>query len=110
MELIPIIQPRALTGAQVPILLTDLARELKFLEKVHFPPPVMCHRSCVTFHMSRVTCPVSHVTSHKVVKLVGGGSDIDGATPSGLFYWCSYLLVCLYSCLLVNLLAYNLYI
>ena len=50
--------------------------------------------------MSHVTCHVSHVTCHetlffsssifflslyKVVKLVGGGSVINRATPSGFF-------------------------
>ena len=50
---------------------------------------VMCHMSRVTCHMSHVTCHLSHVTCHiffcyccffgKVVKLIGGGSVINGA-------------------------------
>ena len=43
--------------------------------------------------MSRVTCHVSHVTCNvslfffldKVVKLIGGGSVINGAYPSSFF-------------------------
>ena len=50
---------------------------------------VTCHMSCVMCHMSRVTCYMSHVTCHfflllfldKVVKLIGGGSVINGAYP-----------------------------
>ena len=66
------------------------ARELKFLENVHPPPPVTCHMSHGTCHVSRVTGHVSHVTCnffsffseiYKVVKLVGGGSVINGAYP-----------------------------
>ena len=50
--------------------------------------------SCVTCHMSRVTCHMSRVTYiyiffyflffflYKLVELVGGGSVINGATPS----------------------------
>ena len=59
--------------------------------EVHLPPPVMGHMSHVTCHVSCVRCQVSHVTCHvsqyyffcvldKVVKLVGGGSVINGAT------------------------------
>ena len=67
------------------------------------PPPPTCHVSGVMSHVSRVTCHVSHVTCHMShvtcqvshvtiylfyvfifleVKLVGGGSVINGATPS----------------------------
>ena len=60
-----------------------------------FTPPnvshVTCFVSCVTCHMSRVRYHVSHVTCHniffiyfffyKVVKLIGGGSVINGAYP-----------------------------
>ena len=49
--------------------------------------------SCVLFHMSGVTCHLSHVTWHiflllfyKLVELVGRGSVINGATPSRLFF------------------------
>ena len=50
---------------------------------------VTCHVSHVMCHVSRVTCHVSHVTcnffsfffSDKVVKLIGGGSVINGAYP-----------------------------
>ena len=73
-------------------------RELKFCENVHPPKRVMCHVSCVMCHVScvmchvsRVTCHVSHITcqdflflfffSDKVVKLIGGGSVINGAYP-----------------------------
>ena len=53
--------------------------------------------SCVTCHVSHITCHVSHVTCHilflfyfldKVVKLIGGGSFINGAYPV-LFFSCS---------------------
>ena len=40
------------------------ARELKFWEKVHLPPPVMCQVSRVTFHVSLFTCHFSRVTCH----------------------------------------------
>ena len=48
--------------------------------------------SCVKCHMSRVMvmCHMSRVTCHiffKVVKLVCGGSVINGATPSSLFIY-----------------------
>ena len=47
----------------------------------------MCHVSCVRCHMSHVMCHMSCVIflfcfSVQVVKLVRGGSDINGATPS----------------------------
>ena len=60
---------------------------------------VMCHVSCVTCHMSRGTCHVAHVTCHvslffliyflldKLVKLVVGGSVINGAMPSSFSEW-----------------------
>ena len=72
---------------------TVRARELKFWEKVHFPPPVICHVSHVTCHVSRVTCHMSHVRCHmifffffyKFVKFVDRGSEINGATPSS--FW-----------------------
>ena len=45
----------------------------------------MCQVSHVRYHMSGVTCQVSHVTYfyffYKVVELVGGGSVINGAYP-----------------------------
>ena len=58
---------------------------------------VMCHMSHVTCHMSHVTCHMSHVTCHMshvtcnflldiVLKLVGGGSVINGAYP---FSYCT---------------------
>ena len=34
---------------------TVIARELKFWEMVHFPPPVMCHVWTITCHKSGVT-------------------------------------------------------
>ena len=58
--------------------------------------PKKCHVSHVTCHVSRVTCHMSHVTCHliflkfnfiliffldKVVKLIVGGSIINGAYP-----------------------------
>ena len=50
----------------------------------------MCHVSFVTCHVSRVTCHLSHVTCqiffNKVVKLVSGGSVINGAYPVYFFY------------------------
>ena len=51
---------------------------------------VMCHVTChVTCHVSHVMCHVSRVTCHnlffffsdKVLKLIGGGSVINGAYP-----------------------------
>ena len=48
-------------------------RELTFLENL----------SCVVYHMSPVTCHMSHSFSFdKVVKLAGGGSVINEVTPS----------------------------
>ena len=44
---------------------------------------VTCQVSRVTCCVSHVTCHVSHVTFfYKVVELVGGGSVINGPTPS----------------------------
>ena len=43
---------------------TVRARELKLREKVYLPPPVMCHMSCVTSHVSHVMCHMSCVTCH----------------------------------------------
>ena len=43
---------------------TVRARELKFWEKVHLPPSVMCHVSCVMCHVSSVICHPSSVTCH----------------------------------------------
>ena len=53
---------------------------------------VTCHVSCVMCHVSHVTCHMSHVKcnkshfffSDKLVKLVGGGSVINGAILSCL--------------------------
>ena len=59
-------------------------------------PPSTCHMSCVTCPVSRVTCHVSRVMCHmsqffyfilfffcfeKVLKIIGGGSVINGAYP-----------------------------
>ena len=56
------------------------ARELKFLKKVHHPP-----LSSDTCHMSRVICHMYFFffssSLVKVVKLVGGRSVINVATP-----------------------------
>ena len=50
---------------------------------------VTCHVSRVMCHVSRVTCHMSHVFFFvffdKLVELIGGGSVINGATPSSLF-------------------------
>ena len=74
-------------------LQTRRARELRFLRECSPPTTchmshVACHMSCVMCHMSHVTCHVSCVTffilffsSDKVVKLIGGGSVINGAYP-----------------------------
>ena len=48
---------------------------------------VLCHVSCAICHVSRVPCHMSHVTfiiffADNVVKVVGGGSVINGATSS----------------------------
>ena len=43
---------------------TVRARQVKFWEKGHLLPPVICHVSCVMCHMSCVTCHVSHVSCH----------------------------------------------
>ena len=43
---------------------------------------VTCHLACVTFHVSPVMCHLSPVKKKfKFVKLVGGESVINGATP-----------------------------
>ena len=55
------------------------ARELNFFDNVHLPPPGTCHMSHVTCHVSHVT--FSYFFFYKVVKLVGGGSVINGAYP-----------------------------
>ena len=63
---------------------TVRARELISLEKLLLQPAT-CHVPHVECHMSRVTCNVSFILfslfSDKVVKLVGGGSVINGANP-----------------------------
>ena len=52
---------------------------------------VTCHMSRVTCHVSHVTCQVSHFIfiffffSDKVVEHIGGGSVINGASPSSFF-------------------------
>ena len=90
---------------------TGRARELKFIEKVHLPPPpchvphVKCHLSCVTRHMSCVTCHLSYVMCHyfyfyfifldKVVKQVCGGNVINGATSSSSLISIYYLIAML---------------
>ena len=48
------------------------ARELKFLEKLHLPPPFMCHVSHVTCNVSYVTCHLSCVTRFFWTLLVEG--------------------------------------
>ena len=68
---------------------TVRARKLKFLEKVHLSPPVMCKVSHVMCHVSHVTSHVSHFWFffvYKEVELVGGGSVINGAYPSSFLY------------------------
>ena len=47
---------------------------------------VMCDVSCVTFHMSHF-CSSFLFSSDKVLKLVGGGSVINGATSSSFIYY-----------------------
>ena len=54
---------------------TGSARERQFWEKVHLPPPVI-------FHMSCVMCHSSHVIFLQSVEMSGGGSVINGASPS----------------------------
>ena len=52
------------------------------------PPPVMCQISRVICHVLCVTCHVSHffkTVFDKVVKLVSGGSVINGATLSSFY-------------------------
>ena len=61
-------------------------RSWYFVIRFHLPPPVMCHVSHVMYHMSHVMCHMSLnfcliFCSDKVVKLVGGGSVINGAYP-----------------------------
>ena len=47
----------------------------------------MCHVSCVTCHMSRFTCHMSHFfLLDEVLKLVGGGSVINGAIVKYVFF------------------------
>ena len=78
---------------------TGRGMELIFWENVHLTLGAMCHVSPVTCHMSRVTGCIkkilfkknndNHITNFfypkkkldKVVKLVGGGSVINGAYP-----------------------------
>ena len=55
---------------------TIRAKELKFLEKVHQPLPVTYHVSCVTCHMSHVT-----LFFWQLSKVVIGGST------GSSFYW-----------------------
>ena len=43
---------------------------------------VMCHMSHVTFHVSEKEEERKEKKSYKVLRLVGGGSVIDGATSS----------------------------
>ena len=55
-------------------------RELKFWENV------TCHASCVTYHMSGVTCQVSHIMCIFLYldflgEINGGGSVINGFYP-----------------------------
>ena len=57
---------------------------------------VTCHLSCVMYHVSRVTCDVSHFFSSFfspdiVVELIGGGCVINGATPSSLDRLSTYI-------------------
>ena len=40
--------------------------------------------SCVKCHMS---CVSTNIFFYKIVKLVGGGSVMNGATPSSFFLW-----------------------
>ena len=48
---------------------------------------VTCHVSGVNYHLSHVMCHMSHFFfSDKVVKPIGGGSVINGATPSSFMY------------------------
>ena len=42
---------------------------------------VTCHVSCVTCHLASVTCPVSHFFLYELLKIVGGGSVINGTYP-----------------------------
>ena len=43
---------------------------------------VMCHMIRVTCHMSCVTCNLVLFIFYKVLKLIGGGSVVNGAYPS----------------------------
>ena len=47
---------------------------------------VTCHVSHVTCHVSRVTCHNFFSPSYKVVKLISGGSVINGAYPVQFFF------------------------
>ena len=47
----------------------------------------MCHESCVTCPMS---CHASYIFFYNIIKLVGGGSFLDGATPSFSQTQCSW--------------------
>ena len=66
---------------------TVRAGELKIQENLHLPPPVTCHVSHATCQMSHVTCPFFF---DKVVKLVGGGPNINRASPYSFFWFTSY--------------------
>ena len=62
------------------------SRALKFWEKVHLLPPVLCHMSRVTCHVSHVTYHMSHVFFLKVTKLVCGGSLVNDADSIKFWY------------------------
>ena len=61
-------------------------------------PAPTYHVSCVMCQVSHVMCHMSHVNffliffQDIVVKLVGGGSVINGATPSSLLLYLSLVL------------------
>ena len=55
----------------------------------------MCHVSHVTCHMSHVTIFFVCFFLHKVVKLIGGGSVINGAYPIKFSHKSSYILGCI---------------
>ena len=45
---------------------------------------VICDESCVKCHMS---CVTKNIFFYKIMKLVVGGSVMNGATPSSFFLW-----------------------
>ena len=56
---------------------------------------IFSHVSPVTCHVSHVICHMSHIFFfYKLVKLVGGGSVINGANPFSFFFFKETFFLC----------------